>query len=173
MVVVVVEQGNLTSYKVDAIVNPANSVGTMGGGVAYAIKKAGGDVIEDEAVSTGPTPVGRAVLTSAGTLPSKHVIHAPTMDKPAEQITTTNVVKATRAALERATENNLESIAFPGMGTGVGCVPLDDAAKAMVETIKDYTTNNPLPELIYLVGYSIELTECFRKWVVDLDLGTG
>ncbi len=71
--------GDITELKVDAIVNPANSSGSMGGGVALAIKRKGGQVVEDEAVAQAPIPVGGAVLTTGGRLPCRFVIHAPTI----------------------------------------------------------------------------------------------
>ena len=161
---VVVKAGDITREKVDAIVNPANSYGWMGGGVAYAIKKAGGRVIEDEAVSKAPIPVGSAVETTAGRLPCKYVIHAPTMTEPAESIDVLNVIKAANAALSRAAELGVPSLAFPGLGTGVGGVSKSDAAKAMVASILDF---NP-PFTVYLIGFDDELTEEFRRWLGKL-----
>src|SRR3989338_1104015 len=110
----------------------------MGGGVAGAIKKIGGEEIEMEAVSNAPIPIGSAVLTTAGKLRCKHVIHAPTMEQPASLIDVGNVKEATRAALECADENNLKRIAIPGMGTGVGGVPRDNAANAMIGVIVNF-----------------------------------
>ena len=94
----VVQKGDITELKVDAIVNPANSSGYMGGGVAGVIKRIGGFEIEKEAVSKAPIPVGDAVVTTAGKLPCKYVIHAPTMKQPAMRIGVENVRLATRAA---------------------------------------------------------------------------
>lgn len=73
--------GSLLDVKADAIVNPANSYGYMGGGVAGVIKRAGGEEIEREAIKKAPIPVGSAVITTAGRLPFKGVIHAPTMEE--------------------------------------------------------------------------------------------
>ncbi len=77
--VISVVHADITQLAVDAIVNAANSELWMGGGVAGAIKRAGGTVIEQEAMAKGPIPVGEAVVTSAGRLPCRHVIHAATM----------------------------------------------------------------------------------------------
>ena len=133
----------LAALAVDAIVNAANSYGYMGGGVAGAIKRAGGVEIEIEAVSHAPIPVGSAVITTAGRLKCKHVIHAPTMEQPASRIDAGNVSEATRAALECADENELKRIAIPGMGTGVGGVPREKAAKAMISVIINFDAVNP------------------------------
>jgi len=132
------KQGDITTLEIDAIVNAANSYGYMGGGVAGAIKKIGGQEIETEAVSQAPIPIGSAVITTAGHLNCKYVIHAPTMEQPASLIDIGNVKEATRAALECAEENNLKKIAIPGMGTGVGGVPKDKAAEAMLEVIVNF-----------------------------------
>ncbi len=159
---IVVVKGDITKMNVDAIVNPANSYMVMGGGVAYAIKKAGGQIIEDEARKYAPVPVGKAVATTAGRLPAKYVIHAPTMERPAMRISTEQVRLAVKAALEKARELNIESIAFPGMGTGVGGVPYRDAAKTMVSTVKEFLRNiKHSIRKVYLVGYTEELANAF------------
>lgn len=169
-VVVCVKMGDLTAEVVDAIVNPSNSFGVMGGGVAYVIKKKGGDVIETEAMSQTPIPVGEAVKTTGGVLPARFVIHASTMEHPAEKISLGNVVKASRAALLCADKNNLTSLSFPGMGTGVGCVPPDAAAEAMVGEIKKFIAEKPSSSLnkIFLVAYSNDLYSAFKEWVGKL-----
>lgn len=154
-------KGDITSLKVDAIVNAANSYGYMGGGVAGAIREKGGIDIEREAISQAPIPIGHAVITKAGLLPCRFVIHAPTMENPASLIDEDNVREATRAALECADENNLKIIAFPGMGTGVGGVPKDKAAEVMVEEIKKFGSRS-LEEVI-LVGYDNEMVKAFKE----------
>ena len=169
MVVFSVESGDITCVVADAIVNPANSYGLMGGGVAYAIKKRGGQVIEDEAVSKAPIPVGGAVETTAGFLDVRYVIHAPTMREPAERIRLENVVLATRAALLRASELGVGSLVFPGMGCGVGGVSYSDATCSMVSTIVEF---NPVFK-IFLIGFDDDLTEEFRIWVERLSRETG
>ena len=78
------EKGDLTQTKADALVNPANSRGEMGGGVAGALKKVGGERVEKDAIAAAPIKVGKAVATSAGSLKARFVIHAPTMTLPAE-----------------------------------------------------------------------------------------
>jgi len=154
-------EGDLTELKVDAIVNPANSWGEMGGGVAGVIRKKGGRAIEKEAVSQAPIPIGRAVSTTAGSLPCRFVIHAPTMNQPAELTTVENVRKASQAALECADQMALKQIAFPGMGTGVGRVNPNDAARAMVETARSFQARN-LQEVIF-VSFGDELKQAFER----------
>ncbi|MCX6775853.1 MAG: macro domain-containing protein [Candidatus Micrarchaeota archaeon] len=156
-VIIRVIKGDLTRSEADAIVNPANSFGYMGGGVALAIKKAGGAQIEKEAVETAPIPIGKAVATTAGRLKVKFVIHAPTMVEPAAETDSDKVRLATLAALKCAEEKGAKSIAFPGMGTGVGGLSYKIAAKAMVEAIKDFISRGVKISEIILIGYNDEL----------------
>ena len=135
---IIVKSGDITKISCDAIVNPANSYGYMGGGVAGAIKRAGGNEIEKEAIAQAPIFIGSAVATTAGTLPCQFVIHAPTMKKPAMKIPVENVAKATQAALKLGKGMQIKNIAIPGMGTGVGGVSPADAARAMVKVAQEF-----------------------------------
>lgn len=157
-----VEEGDITKIVCDAIVNPANSYGYMGGGVAGAIKRAGGIEIENEAVSKGPIAVGSAIATTSGGLPCKCVIHAPTMEQPAMRVGIDNVKSATKAALEFALKNKIKIIAIPGMGTGVGGVSKEDAAREMVKIAKEYESKF---KKIIFVGYNKDLASEFRKYI--------
>ncbi|MCS6957806.1 MAG: ADP-ribose-binding protein [Aquificaceae bacterium] len=130
--------GSILEVDVDVIVNPANSLGLMGGGVAGVIKRAGGEEIEKEAMAKAPIEVGSAVLTTAGRLKFKGVIHAPTMEEPAMETTEEKVRKAVRASLELADGIGFESIAMPGMGTGVGKLPFEVSAKVILEEIRGF-----------------------------------
>lgn len=154
-------QGDITNLQADAIVNAANSYGYMGGGVAGAIKRIGGQEIEMEAVSKAPIPVGFAVITNAGRLKCRHVIHSSTMEQPASIIDVGNVSEATRAALECADENGLKRIAIPGLGTGVGGVPKEKAAKAMIEAIVNFDEKS-LEEVV-LVDKDKEMVNGWKK----------
>lgn len=133
---ILVKRGSITEEEVDAITNPANSYLYMGGGAAGAIKRTGGEIIEREAMRHAPVPIGGAVATTAGTLRARFVIHAPTMKTPGPT-TPANVYKATKAALECAERMGATSIAIPGMGTGIGGVPMDEAAEAMKRAIRE------------------------------------
>ncbi|MFH1432348.1 MAG: macro domain-containing protein [archaeon] len=157
-----VVKGDITEQKVDAIVNPANSAGTMGGGVALAIRRIGGEMIEDEAVLQAPIAVGSAVMTTAGRLASRYVIHAPTMVGPVERIGVLNVRKAVLAALLLAREKGLKKIAFPGMGTGVGGVDKREAAHAMVSVVSRFLEKNAGFEVV-LCAVDGELYDCFLR----------
>jgi O-acetyl-ADP-ribose deacetylase (regulator of RNase III) len=160
---IIVEKGDLTGFEVDAIVNAANSSGRMGGGVAGAIKKRGGASIEKEAVAQAPIPVGEAVITSAGKLTAKHIIHAPTMEKPTQRTSAEKVFRATAAAMKLAEKKGIKSLALPGMGTGVGKVKPEDAAQSMVEAIRAHY--GKMPEVVYLVDMNDEMVKAFQKAV--------
>jgi len=152
---------SILNVTVDAIVNAANSLGYMGGGVAGVIKRAGGQEPENEAVKKGPTPVGKACLTTAGKLKFKGIIHAPTMEQPAMRIPSENVYKATKASLELAEEEGLKSIAIPGMGTGVGGVPCKEAAKKMIQAIQEF--KGKILEKVVLVDVDEEMVRAWKE----------
>ncbi len=153
---------DITECDVDAIVNPANSLMIMGGGVAGAIKRRGGAGIEREAVQMAPVKVGDAVVTSAGKLKARFVIHAPTMAYPTMRIGVGNIRLAVRAALKVAGEKGFRSIAFPGMGTGVGGVDQVVAAEAMVEEIIKWFEISGETD-VYLVAFNDALFNAFKK----------
>src|SRR5579885_542407 len=102
-------KSDITQMAVDAVVNPANSLGIMGGGVAVALSRKGGPTIQREAMSLAPIAVGAAVVTGGGQLWAKHVIHAPTMEQPGMKVGVENVRRATRAALLAAARSGSEA----------------------------------------------------------------
>ena len=159
---IVVKKKDITKTVCDAIVNPANSHGYMGGGVAGVIKHVGGIEIEKEAVSKAPIAVGSAVFTTAGSLPCKYVIHAPTMKQPTMKIGVGNVRLATTAALDLGVELKLKTIAMPGMGTGVGGVPVNAAAREIATVVKKYEDKF---ETIMLVDRNDDMIYAFSKYV--------
>ena len=132
-----VVEGDITALLVDAIANAANNHLWMGSGVAGAIKRAGGDEIEREAVSRAPIEVGEAVATSAGRLAARWVIHGAVMG----QDLRTNgdlVRRTTESVLGVADELGAESLALPAFGTGVGGFPLEECARLMVDAVRRY-----------------------------------
>lgn len=143
-------EADITQQEVDAIVNAANDRLWMGGGVAGAIKRAGGKEIEDEAVRKGPVRVGEAVVTGAGRLRARYVIHAVTMGQDLQ--TSAEIIReATRNALRRAAELNLRVVALPALGTGVGGFPLGACAKIMVEAAREVTRDTSIERVIFVV----------------------
>ena len=129
--------GDITEFAGDAIVNPANTLLIMGGGVAGAIKRRGGKEIEDEARRYAPIPIGKAIATKAGRLKCKAVIHSPTVELPGSPSSKENVYKATKAALELAKQMGFKSIAFPLMGAGVGGLTPEESIEAMAKAFKE------------------------------------
>jgi O-acetyl-ADP-ribose deacetylase (regulator of RNase III) len=125
-----VVEGDITTLVVDAIANAANDHLWMGAGVAGAIKHAGGEEIEREAIAQGPVEVGDAVATGGGRLHARWVIHAAVMGQ--DLVTSAAAIRrATRRTLEVADELGAESVALPAFGTGVGGFPLDECAGIM------------------------------------------
>lgn len=133
-------KGDITEVDVDAVVNAANNHLWMGGGVAGAIKSKGGIEIEEEAMRQGPIEVGKAIVTNAGVLKARFVIHAAVMGQDL-RTDEEKIRKATLSAILIAEEKNLNSIAFPALGCGVGGFPLDKSAKIMKEVLNQYSKN--------------------------------
>lgn len=158
---VVLKVGDLTAEEADALVNAANNQGWMGGGVAGALRRAGGQEIEDEAVKKGPVAVGEAWVTGAGALHAKYVIHAAVM---AMDFKTDfdNIHSAARETLRRAGELGLKTIAFPAFGTGVGGFPAIKAAEAMLTAVKDRVLDpeNNAERLVFVL-YNQEIYDDF------------
>ena len=161
MIEIQIQHGDITKVQADAIVNPSNSFGWMGGGSAGAIKRGGGDLIETQAVDKAPLEIGKAIITTAGKLPFKGVIHAPTMESPAQKARDYNVEMAVRGALLLADDQGFKTIAMPGMGTGIGDFPKDKAAKIMIAEIKKI---NPINlEKVILIDLDEKLVEAWNK----------
>ena len=134
--------GDICDLEVDAIVNAANLSLWMATGVGGAIKRAGGDSIEFAAVRQAPVPIGGAIVTPAGALAAQFVIHAVSLDR--DRRTSASIIdSAVRSAFARARENEVSSIAFPALGTGVGGFPLDEAALVTVKAVRDELAGSP------------------------------
>jgi O-acetyl-ADP-ribose deacetylase len=132
-----VVEADITVLEVDAVANAANNALWMGAGVAGAIKRAGGEEIEREAVAKGPIEVGDAVVTGAGQLPARWVIHGAVMGQ--DLRTDEDLIRRTTSrCLGLADELGARSLALPAFGTGVGGFPLDECARIMVEVARGY-----------------------------------
>ena len=130
-------EGDITEMQTDAIVNAANAHLTLGGGVAGAIRNKGGPEIQKECNKIGGTFVGGAVITTGGNLKARHVIHAvgPRMGEGDEDRKLKN---ATLNSLKLADQNNLRSIAFPAISSGIFGFPIQRCAEIMLKTTIDY-----------------------------------
>ena len=138
MVKIEVYQGDITQLELDALVNAANNRLWMGGGVAGALKRVGGKEIEDEAVKKGPVPVGGTVVTGAGKLKARYIIHAAVMGQDLKT-DAEKIRQATRNSLLRGDELGIKSLVFPALGTGVGGFPLDECARIMISEVRQYS----------------------------------
>ena len=128
---------DIAALAVDAVANAANDALWMGAGVAGALKRAGGEEIEREAVALGPIERGDAVATGAGRLPARWVIHGAVMGQDLRTDAET-VARTTRRCLEVADELGARSLALPAFGTGVGGFPLEECAEIMVRVVTAY-----------------------------------
>jgi O-acetyl-ADP-ribose deacetylase len=155
-----VVEGDITTLEMDAIANAANNHLWMGAGVAGAIKRAGGEEIEREAVQQGPIEIGDAVATGAGRLSARWVVHGAVIG----QDLRTNgelVRRTTESCLRVADELGAESLALPAFGTGVGGFPLDECARIMVDAARAYEPSS-LQRVVFAV-FGAEAKEAFEN----------
>ena len=144
-----VREGDIAAVKTDAVANAANDRLWMGAGVAGALKRAGGDEIEREAMAQGPIALGSAAATGAGRLPARWVIHGAVMGQ--DLRTDAELVRrTTRSCLELADELGCRSLALPAFGTGVGGFPLAECAAVMVGETRRFEPHS-LERVIFAV----------------------
>jgi len=155
-------QGDITEMETDAIVNAANSQLILGGGVAGAIRKKGGPIIQEECNKIGGTFVGGAVITTGGNLKAKHVIHAvgPRMGEENED---DKLKSATLNSLRLMDDNKLKTIAFPAISTGIFGFPIDKCSKIMIATAKEYLSGSTQINEVILCLYTTSDFEVFEK----------
>jgi O-acetyl-ADP-ribose deacetylase len=128
--------GDLTESGADAVVNAANNDLILGGGVAGAIRRKGGESIQRECTEIGSIPIGGAAITGGGNLKARFVIHAASMQL-GGSATAQAIRSSTAHSLRIASEKKLTSIAFPAIGTGIAGFPLRECAEIMLrETVK-------------------------------------
>jgi O-acetyl-ADP-ribose deacetylase len=145
-IIINILQGDLTSQKVDAIVNAANAMLDHGGGLAGMISRRGGKVIDQESAAWiakfGSVSHSNPAYTHGGNLPCKYVIHAvgPIWGDGEER---EKLGTCTTSCLHLAEKLGLSSIAFPAISTGIYCVPYLDAAEGMLGAILAYCHSNP------------------------------
>ncbi|NQT04154.1 MAG: macro domain-containing protein [Planctomycetes bacterium] len=154
--------GDITEMQTDAIVNAANERLILGGGVAGAIRTKGGPKIQAECKKIGGTFVGGAVITTAGNLKAKHVIHAvgPRMGEGNEDEKLKN---ATLNSLKLADDNNLKSISFPAISAGIFGFPIKSCAKIMLKTTIEYLNGQTGLEKVIFCLFGIDSYQVFVK----------
>ncbi len=129
----------MLSLAVDAIVNPANRHLLHGGGIAGQIVRRGGQEIQKESSQYAPLQVGEAVITGAGKLPARFVIHAVGPRK-GEGNEETKLYRAITTSLNLANTKKLTSIALPAISTGIFCLPAGQCARVMKKALHDFLT---------------------------------
>ena len=167
---VLVKVGDITKEAVDAIVNAANGTLLGGGGVDGAIHRAGGPEILKECKEIRRVqypdglPTGRAVITTAGKMPAKHVIHTvgPVYGR-GEKDKAELLAACYRNSLALAAENGLKTIAFPAISTGIYGYPLDEAAQVSSQAIQQFLSSNASLQEVRLVFFSPIDAETFLK----------
>lgn len=163
--VLVVKQGDLTEEPVDVVVNAANMHLKHGGGLAAAIVRKGGRVIQEESDRIGYVPVGQAVVTTAGNLPARFVVHTvgPRWGEGEEE---KKLRSAIRSALEKAREVGATRVALPAVSTGIFGYPKKEGTRVIVEEVVRYIREHPgvLTEVI-LMDLSGETVRLFREAV--------
>ncbi|EGZ10406.1 hypothetical protein PHYSODRAFT_260737, partial [Phytophthora sojae] len=170
---IVVTQGDLTECKVDAIVNAANSDLLHGGGVAGAISRKGGRVVQDESSAwvnaNGRLPVGSAMVTSAGRLPARYVVHTvgPNLGRLSEPspTQTEQLRSAVKSALVVGGRLGISSIALPGMSTGIFGYPLDQGAREILRECAKFCREQTTSTIRYIVLMDIDdkIVDSFKR----------
>jgi len=165
-------KGDICDRAVEAVVNAANDHLWMGGGVAGAIKRRGGPEIEREAMAQGPIAVGAAVVTTAGALRAKRVIHAAVMGQ--DLSTSAEYIReATVRALDLARELQLTSLAFPALGTGVGGFPLEQCARIMRDAVAAHAAAGTTLTAVEFVLYDQAGYDAFARVLNESEAGDG
>jgi O-acetyl-ADP-ribose deacetylase (regulator of RNase III) len=157
-----VRQGDLTTFEGDAIVSAANERLVLDTGVAGAIRQAGGPAIQAECDRHGPIRQGEAAITGGGKLTVRYVIHAAIMgDAPTDL---TIVRRATAAALRLAAEHGVTRLGMPVLGSGVGRIPLRDAASTLLDAIRTSADADAI-DVIVLFGYRTEDADVLERLI--------
>lgn len=164
-------KGDITEETVEAIVNPANSFLSHGGGVALSIVKKGGNEIQKESdeiiQKNGPIPVGNAVITKGYKLKAKYVIHTvgPQWGEGKEEEKLKNAVTS---VLEIATKNNIKSLSIPAISCGIFGFPKKLGTKIIVQVIREYLKDNKgLFAEIHFIGIDEEIPQLFKEALIN------
>jgi O-acetyl-ADP-ribose deacetylase len=161
---ITVYRGDITQLEVDAIVNAANTGLLGGGGVDGVIHRAGGPAIMEECRAIGGCPTGEAVITTGGKLNARYVIHAvgPVWqggDHKEEEL----LASAYRNSLKRAVENNIKSLAFPNISTGIYGFPKPRAAEIAIRTVNEFLDQHDFVQQVIFCCFDLENYDLYRK----------
>ena len=158
--------GDICNLEVDAIVSPAATSLWMSTGVAAELKRAGGDAIEFAAVRQAPVTLGDAIVTHAGRLAAKVVIHAVSLERD-RRTSGPAIDRAARSAMARVRELGLSSVAFPALGTGIGGFPLEEAARVAVTAVRDELQASPQVEHVVFALRGGAAFEAFARALAE------
>ncbi|MHC4249988.1 MAG: O-acetyl-ADP-ribose deacetylase [Planctomycetota bacterium] len=163
-----VVRGDITQEDVDAIVNAANSSLMGGGGVDGAIHRAGGPEILAECKiiveRQGRLPPGRAVITTAGNMPARHVIHTVGPIYSGSPMDPKTLASCYTESMKLADSSGLASVAFPAISCGVYGYPLDEAAEVSVKAVADYAREGETSvRLVKFVMFDARAEEAFTR----------
>lgn len=155
-------QGDIAAQSADALVNAAGTSLRMGSGVAGALRREAGDVINEEAMAKGPVDLGDVAVTDAYDLDAEYVIHAAAMPHYGDgEATIESIRDATRNTLETADELGCESIVIPALGCGVAGFELREGARIICEEIDRYEPDSL--DNVRLIGYADDEYETLRE----------
>ena len=160
-------QGDITTLAVDAIVNAANTHLQHGGGVALAISRAGGPIIQDASddwtAEHGPLTPGTAAVTPAGAMPARIVVHVAGPRFKDGQDNAAMLRTAVESALDAASGQSCRSLALPAISAGIYGYPLEEATRVIVAATQAWCEQNPeVLDEVLLVGFNARVTEAFR-----------
>jgi O-acetyl-ADP-ribose deacetylase len=162
---IVIQQGDITEMDTDAIVNAANNDLILGAGVAGAIRRKGGEAIQEECNAVGAIPIGYAAITGGGKLKARQVIHAASMSLRGIQTTAKSLRTSTAHSLRLAAERGLKTIAFPAIGTGVSGFPMEECAEIMLREAAEHLRGETSLETVYFVLFDAAARDVFaRTW---------
>ena len=156
-----ISRGDITDMAVEAIVNPANTDLLMESGVAAAIRRKGGERIQEECERLAPLRLGAAAVTTAGNLKALFVIHAAAI-RPGEKATAESIRLATKQTLLRAEEKTIKSLALPAIGAGAAGFPAEECAQIMLKTVLDHIRIRTSLEKIHFVLYDDAALKAFE-----------
>lgn len=156
-------KGDITAVRADAIVNAANSALAGGGGVDGAIHRAGGPTIMEECRNIGRCPTGSAVLTGAGKLPAKHVIHAVAPRYSGSPKDAELLRSAYAKSLELAESAGDRAVAFPSLGTGAYRYPIEEAARIALGSVASHLRTATVVERVTFVLFSDADLKVYEK----------
>jgi O-acetyl-ADP-ribose deacetylase (regulator of RNase III) len=160
-------RGDIATQKADALVNAAGTSLEMGSGVAGALRRAGGEELNEEATAKGPIDLGGVAVTDAHGLDAEYVIHAAAMPHYGDgQATEESIREATRGSLEAADDRGCASLVIPAIGCGVAGFDLREGVAIIAEEIREFEGDSLADAR--LIGYSEEEYETMRAVVEEV-----